>query len=154
MPLMRVDLKKIQQKAILEHMIEPSDTLLSISIKFNVPIAELKRVNNILTNQSFYALRILKVPVQPFSLLLPEGHQEQRAEGGLLREGKEPGWVATSSTSHLEEVLVERMPLLQHRRSEKMGVFSNCVLVRVYSACMIAGVIGFIVIIISWRGSR
>ena len=46
--LVRVDSKKTEQKTIMEHLIEPGDTLLSLSIKFNVPIAELKRENNIL----------------------------------------------------------------------------------------------------------
>ena len=41
--LVRVDSKKTEQKTIMEHLIEPGDTLLSLSIKFNVPIAELKR---------------------------------------------------------------------------------------------------------------
>ena len=52
--LVRVDSRKTQQKTIMEHIIEPGDTLLSLSIKFNVPIAELKRVNNILSEQGFY----------------------------------------------------------------------------------------------------
>ena len=154
--MVRVDSKKTQQKTTMEHLIEPGDTLLSLSLRFNVPIAELKRVNNILTDQGFYGLRVLKVPVQPFSLLLPEGHMEGSAEGGWLPQSKESqgvvrGREATSSTSHLEEVMVEQMPLLPHRRVERVGKCSNHVMVRVYSACMIAGLIGFIVIIISWR---
>ena len=52
--LVRDDSRKTQQKTIMEHIIEPGDTLLSLSIKFNVPIAELKRVNNILSEQGFY----------------------------------------------------------------------------------------------------
>ena len=149
--LVRVDSKKTQQKTIMEHLIEPADTLLSLSIRFNVPIAELKRVNNILTEQGFYGLRLLKVPVQPFSLLLPEGHIT--AEGGWLPQNKELQVVARGkeTTSHLEEVMVEQMPLLPHRRVERVGRCSNHTMVRVYSACMIAGLIGFVVIVISWR---
>ena len=136
----------------MEHLIEPGDTLLSLSIRFNVPIAELKRVNNILTEQGFYGLRVLKVPVQPFSLLLPEGHMEQGwLPQSMESQGVVRGREATSSTSHLEEVMVEQMPLLSHRRVERVGKCSNHVMVRVYSACMLAGLIGFIVIIISWR---
>lgn len=150
--LVMVDSKKTQQKTTMEHLIEPGDTLLSLSKKFNVPIAELKRVNNILTEQGFYGLRVLKVPVQPFSLLLPEGHMERAwLPQSMESQGVVRGREATSSTSHLEEVMVEQMPLLPHRRVERVGKCSNHVMVRVYSACMIAGLIGFIVIIISWR---
>ena len=157
--LVRVDSRKTQQKTIMEHSIEPGDTLLSLSIKFNVPIAELKRVNNILSEQGFYGLRVLKVPVQPFSLLLPEGHMEATAEGGWLPQSKEAQVVArgredTSSSSNLEEVLVEQLPLLPHRRVERVGRCSNHIMVRLYSACMIAGIIAFIVIVISWTNGK
>merc|ERR1712037_529293 len=103
--LVRVDSKKTQQKTIMEHLIEPGDTLLSLSIKFNVPIAELKRVNNILTEQGFYGLRLLKVPVHPYSLLLPESHTESATDGGWLPQNKESQVVVRGreAASHLEE---------------------------------------------------
>ena len=35
-----------------------------------VPIAEIKRVNNILTEQGFFALKRIKIPVKPYSYLI------------------------------------------------------------------------------------
>jgi len=72
--------------------IQPSDTLLSLSLKYNVPIAELKRVNNILTDQGFYALKRIKIPVKPYSLLLPDVHGSERGQnnnnGWLVENNK------------------------------------------------------------------
>jgi LysM repeat protein len=70
--------------------IQPSDTLLSLSLKYNVPIAELKRVNNILTDQGFYALKRIKIPVKPYSLLLPDVHGSERGQNNN-------GWLVESN---------------------------------------------------------
>ena len=71
--------------------IQPSDTLLSLSLKYNVPIAELKRVNNILTDQGFYALKRIKIPVKPYSLLLPDVHGSERGQNN------NNGWLVESN---------------------------------------------------------
>jgi len=60
------------QDPTIQRDIQPSDSLVSLSIKYKVPIAELKRVNNILTEQGFFALNKIKIPVKPYSLLQPE----------------------------------------------------------------------------------
>ena len=70
--------------------IQPSDTLLSLSLKYNVPIAELKRVNNILTDQGFFALKRIKIPVKPYSLLLPDVHGSERGQNNN-------GWLTEST---------------------------------------------------------
>jgi len=78
--------------------IQPKDTLLSLSLKYNVPIAELKRVNNILTDQGFYALKRIKIPVRPYSLLLPDVHGEQgRNNNGWVVESGKPSPTSRSS---------------------------------------------------------
>jgi len=53
----------------MEYTIKPEDTLLTISFKYNIQVAELKRVNKILRDNEFFALKKLKIPVQPTSLL-------------------------------------------------------------------------------------
>jgi len=53
----------------MEYTIQPGDTLLSISFKYNVQVAELKRVNMILNDAEFFALKKFKIPVHPTSLL-------------------------------------------------------------------------------------
>ena len=64
----------------IECEIQPSDNLASLSLKYRVPIAEIKRVNNILTEQGFYALKRIKIPVKPYSLLLSD-HMHESGEG-------------------------------------------------------------------------
>ena len=62
----------------VEAEVQPGDTLTKISLKYNIPVAELKRVNNILSEQQFYALKRIKIPVRAASLLtelLPAVHQ-------------------------------------------------------------------------------
>ena len=71
----------------IECEIQPSDNLASLSLKYRVPIAEIKRVNNILTEQGFYALKRIKIPVKPYSLLLPD-HMHDESE-----EGKNSDWL-------------------------------------------------------------
>jgi len=77
----------------IETDIQPSDTLLSLSLKYNVPLAELKRVNNILSDAEFFALKRIKIPVRPTSLLnelLPGVHtDEKKNNNGWLVESKE-----------------------------------------------------------------
>ena len=150
--LIRIDSKKKPQKTIMECIIKPSDTLLSISIKYNVPIAELKRVNNILKDQEFYALRKMKIPVQPFSLLLPEDHQEERTKDGWMVESRESKALARwreaiCPSSHLEDVVVEQQHLLPEDRMVREKTWgSNHVMLRVYAACMVIGFIAFLII--------
>lgn len=44
------------------------DTLISISLQYFCSVADLKRANNLLTEQDFFALRSIKIPVKKFSL--------------------------------------------------------------------------------------
>ena len=66
------NIKRMPPHQTIECDIQPGDNLASLSLKYRVPIAELKRVNNILTEQGFYALKRIKIPVKPYSLLLPD----------------------------------------------------------------------------------
>jgi len=81
--------------------IQPTDTLLSLSLKYNVPIAELKRVNNILTDQGFFALKRIKIPVKPYSLLLPDVHGSEKGKNnnGWLVESNKPSPTFSSNLS-------------------------------------------------------
>ena len=159
------DGKPRQRDTIMQCDIEPGDTLLSLSIKYNVPIAELKRVNNILADQGFYALKRIKIPVAPFSLLLPDDHEEERSQNGWLGEtsgssssrgasilGSRVAREAIGSTFGLEEVVVDEvLPLLMDRRmKDREGRSSNRAMFRVYAAAMVAGFVLFI-IVISWK---
>ena len=171
MQLERLDYKKTeddqkprQKDTIMQRDIEPGDTLLSLSIKYNVPIAKLKRVNNLLADQGFFALKRIKIPVAPFSLLLPEDHEEERSQTGWLEENSGSSSTAASvlcsrvaresamSPSGLVEVVVDELqPLMVARRMEdREGRCSNRVMFRGYIAAMVAGFVLFI-IVISWK---
>ena len=76
----------------IECEIQPSDNLASLSLKYRVPIAEIKRVNNILTEQGFYALKRIKIPVKPYSLLLSDHMHESE-------EGKNSVWLGLEEPS-------------------------------------------------------
>ncbi|XP_029366883.1 lysM and putative peptidoglycan-binding domain-containing protein 3 [Echeneis naucrates] len=53
----------------LSRDIQEGDTLNSIALQYHCSVAEIKRVNNLLTEQDFFALRSVKIPVRRFSVL-------------------------------------------------------------------------------------
>ena len=91
----------------LECDIQPSDTLTTLSLKYNVPLAELKRVNNIINEAEFYALKRLKIPVKTASFLndlLPEVHSEERRtnnNGWYLETKESPQQISSGISSHV-----------------------------------------------------
>ena len=59
----------------VEADIQQGDTLAKVALRYNVPISELKRVNNLLNEAEFHVLTTIKVPTKAASLLtelLPE----------------------------------------------------------------------------------
>jgi len=90
----------------IECEIQPSDTLQTLSLKYNIPLAELKRVNNIINEAEFYALKRLKIPVKPSSFLtdlLPEVHQDERKNnnGWFLESKESPQQISSGISSHV-----------------------------------------------------
>ncbi|KAM6931397.1 lysM and putative peptidoglycan-binding domain-containing protein 3 [Xenentodon cancila] len=49
--------------------IQEGDTLNSIALQYHCSVADIKRSNNLLTEQDFFALRSVKIPVKRFSVL-------------------------------------------------------------------------------------
>ena len=54
---------------LIEMEVQPGATLASIALKYNIPVAELKRVNNLLAENELFALKRIKIPVRPNSVL-------------------------------------------------------------------------------------
>ena len=83
--------------------IQPGESLTSISLKYNVHVAELKRVNNLLTENEFFALKRIKIPVKPSSLLtelLPNQTQGNNdGSGWIIRRATTPDVSGTGCTS-------------------------------------------------------
>lgn len=94
--------------------IKEGDTLISLSLQYFCTVADLKRANNLVAEQDFYALRSVKIPVKKFSVLT-ETHNttphksaspgttrrlvEFEAAGGAGAAGCEAADSASSSSS-------------------------------------------------------
>jgi len=91
------------QDQCVEAEVQPGDTLQSLSLKYNVPLAELKRVNNLLTEAEFYALKRIKIPVKTASLLteiLPQVSGDRPNDAGWYIQSHQA--LATSSSSTVQ----------------------------------------------------
>ena len=74
--------------------------------QYNIPLAELKRVNNIINEAEFFALKRLKIPVKTASFLtdlLPGIHQEERKNnnGWFLETKESPQQISSGISSHV-----------------------------------------------------
>jgi len=85
---------------LIEMEVQPGATLASIALKYNIPVAELKRVNNLLADNELFALKRLKIPVRPNSVLteiLIPGLGEDGGGGGAgapqAAEKNTNGWL-------------------------------------------------------------
>jgi LysM repeat protein len=86
--------------------VQPGETLASLSLKYNVPLAELKRVNNLISGNEFFALKRIKIPVKPDSLLteiLPGTSAavpgQTRENGWIIKRASTPDTTGTGCTS-------------------------------------------------------
>ncbi|KAL7988904.1 lysM and putative peptidoglycan-binding domain-containing protein 3 [Vipera latastei] len=64
--------------------IQEGDTLNALALQYSCSVADIKRVNNLITDQDFFALRTIKIPVKKFSLLtethcFPKNRQNSRS---------------------------------------------------------------------------
>lgn len=71
---------------IVERPIQKDENLRSLSLKYRIPVSELKRVNNILQESEFFALNSIKIPVKVHSSLV-EILDQEKAEQEHLDEG-------------------------------------------------------------------
>ncbi|KAK7867676.1 hypothetical protein R5R35_011553 [Gryllus longicercus] len=101
-------LAPIQPELYVEKLLEPGDTLQTLSLQFNCPVAELKRINHILRDNEIYARRKIKVPVKPGSVLT-----EKLAgvhSNGLKNEGsKECAKIASSTDEENEDIAIKKL---------------------------------------------
>lgn len=61
--------EKMDDIIYLARDIQEGDTLNSIALQYHCSVADIKRANNLLTEQDFFALRSVKIPVRRFSVL-------------------------------------------------------------------------------------
>lgn len=79
----------------IERRIEPGDTLQSLSLKCGCTISQLKRANNLMSDQEFFGLTTVKIPVRGYGLL-----------SQVFREQKSSRSSTNADLHHREERLV------------------------------------------------
>lgn len=65
-----------EEELFFEKEINDGETLQGLSLKYACPMSELKRVNNLIKDQDFFALRVLKIPMRPHGYLSEMVRQE------------------------------------------------------------------------------
>lgn len=61
--------ERVEDIIYLTRDVQEGDTLNSIALQYHCSVADIKRANNLLTEQDFFALRSVKIPVRRFSVL-------------------------------------------------------------------------------------
>lgn len=62
----------------VEWPVNQGDTLSSISLKSGCTISQLKRANNLMSDQDFYALHIIRIPIKRFGILSEVVHNSKQ----------------------------------------------------------------------------
>ncbi|XP_062985687.1 lysM and putative peptidoglycan-binding domain-containing protein 3 [Elgaria multicarinata webbii] len=89
--------------------IQEGDTLNAIALQYCCSVADIKRVNNLITDQDFFALRAIKIPVKKFSLLtethcFPKSRQVSRTASTSFSAEFSDTSLATEQFSSTETV--------------------------------------------------
>ncbi|KAG7160372.1 lysM and putative peptidoglycan-binding domain-containing protein 3-like [Homarus americanus] len=63
---------------LVDRPIKSGETLTGIALKYRIPVSELKRVNKIIQEKEFFALKSLKIPVKANSFLAEMLKQEEQ----------------------------------------------------------------------------
>lgn len=79
---------------LLTKDIQEGDTLNAVALQYCCTVADIKRVNNLISDQDFFALRSIKIPVKKFSSLTetlypPKGRQISRPSPVLYAQEQE-----------------------------------------------------------------
>ncbi|PVD19765.1 hypothetical protein C0Q70_20256 [Pomacea canaliculata] len=67
-----------EEKFYFEKEIVDGETLQSVSLKYACPVSELKRINNLINDRDFFALRHLKIPMRRHGYLSSIVAQEEQ----------------------------------------------------------------------------
>uniref|UniRef100_A0A8C8RVV2 LysM and putative peptidoglycan-binding domain-containing protein 3 n=1 Tax=Pelusios castaneus TaxID=367368 RepID=A0A8C8RVV2_9SAUR len=79
---------RLDDIVLLTKDIQEGETLNAIALQYCCSVADIKRVNNLITDQDFFALRSIKIPVKKFSVLTethcsPKGKQVSRPASSI-----------------------------------------------------------------------
>ncbi|XP_029429228.1 lysM and putative peptidoglycan-binding domain-containing protein 3 [Rhinatrema bivittatum] len=80
--------ERLDDTVLLTRDIKEGDTLNAIALQYCCSVADIKRVNNLISEQDFFALRSVKIPVKKFSILTDtqfslKGNPASRAASAL-----------------------------------------------------------------------
>lgn len=64
-----------QQTNYMHYTIQPGDTLQNLSVRYSCPVASIKRINNLWSDQEFYGLSKLRLPLGRLKLLADVLHE-------------------------------------------------------------------------------
>lgn len=78
----------IRKVKIIDRQVFPNDTLSKFALQYGCTVAELKKVNNLYNEQDFHALKHIKIPIQPHSLLTERAEEEKRRENAFNEDGQ------------------------------------------------------------------
>lgn len=93
---------------LVEMEVPVGSSMASLALKYNLPVAELKRVNNIINESELYALKRIKIPVKPNSVLTEilitglgdeKSEKEKDTNGWLTEHFSTPPMVSASEVS-------------------------------------------------------
>lgn len=109
------DSDTIRQQAsatnFVHYTVQPGDTLQNLSVKYSCPVASIKRLNNIWSDQEFYGLTRIKLPAGRLRLIAEVINEETNKinpdTGAKSAEQPQTSWAHTSSggsndSSHLK----------------------------------------------------
>lgn len=112
--------ERMEDIIYLTRDIQEGDTLNSISLQYHCSVADIKRANNFLTEQDFFALRSVKIPVRRFSVLTethatgplkpasPSGARRLPQITAITSLPSESSTDSSSSTDSVEGFLLEK----------------------------------------------
>ncbi|KAM3610558.1 uncharacterized protein V6R79_005700 [Siganus canaliculatus] len=112
--------ERMEDIIYLTRDIQEGDTLNSISLQYHCSVADIKRANNLLTEQDFFALRSVKIPVRRFSVLTethnagplksasPAGARRLPQISSITSLPSEASTDSSSSTDSVEGFLLEK----------------------------------------------
>ncbi|KAJ0019414.1 hypothetical protein NQD34_006983 [Periophthalmus magnuspinnatus] len=93
--------EKMDDIVYLIRDIQEGDTLNSIALQYHCTVADIKRANNLLKEQDFFALRSIKIPVKRFSILT-ETHMSTPAPSSTPPGGRHQPQISASTALPLE----------------------------------------------------
>lgn len=109
-----------QHTDFINYVVQPGDTLHSISVKYSCPIASIKRLNHIWSDQEFHARSRLKLPAGRFRLIADAIEEDESSK--LLQPETSTTTNATINPAQTSQ-LIREDPNLSTALSQQPGLF-------------------------------